>query len=227
MIHRSPRTHHFSRLLGGLMIAWILACAREARATQAPAASEPAATATAPRGRPTLASLAPSGRGLGARRAYLTLAPGIAGIALQRTDDFPTGYLWGLDAGYHYPLGRAFKVQPGGFFEHSPMPQRMLGTQYDSQLRHWLRMGPQVRIGGGNDRVFGYALLALIVDVFVQDTVFQGPPRRRASPFAHPGLGAGVQGLLGKHFLLGGEGSLDVLVASPYLRLRLYLGVAF
>lgn len=219
MIHRSPCTHHFLRLLGGLMIAWILACAREARAAQAPAASE--AAATAPRGRPTLASLAPSGRGLGARRAYLTLAPGIAGIALQRTDYFPTGYLWGLDAGYHYPLGRAFKVQPGGFFEHSPTPRS------DSEIRHWLRMGPMVRIGGGNDRVFGYALLALIVDVFVQDTVFQGPPRRRASPFAHPGLGAGVQGLLGKHILLGGEGSLDVLVASPYLRLRLYLGVAF
>ncbi len=216
-IHRSPCTHHFSRLLGGLMIAWILAGAREAWATQAPAASEAAA---ATHGRPTLASLAPSGRGLGARRAFLTLAPGIANIALPRPDYFPTGYLWGIDAGYHFPLGRAFKVQPGGFFEHSPTPRS------SSEVRHWLRMGPMVRVGGGNDRVFGYALLALIVDVLVHDTVF-GLPRRRAYPFAHAGLGAGVQGLIGKHFLLGGEGSLDVIADSQSLRLRLYLGVAF
>ena len=219
-IHRDPFIRRSSRMLGGLVIGWILADAGEASA-QAPAAN--AASATATRGRPTLASLAPSGRGLGARRAYLTLAPGIASIGL-RSYSVRAAYLWGIDAGYHYPLGRTFKVQPGGFFEHSPIPQRMLGTQYDSQLRHWLRMGPVVRIGGGNDRVFGYALLALIVDVVVQDTVLQGPPRRRTLVSPNAGVGAGVQGLLGKHVLLGGEGSLDM---SQYLRLRLYLGVAF
>jgi len=213
-IHRHPLTDQAPRMLGWLVVAWILAGAGDAQAAQSSEAS-------------TLASLAPSGRGLGARWAYLALAPGIAGIGLHRSDYFRTGYLWGIDAGYHFPLGRIFKVQPGGFFEHSPLPRRTLGTQYDSQLRHWLRMGPQVRVGGGNDRVFGYALLALIVDVFVEDKVIEGPPRRQAHPLAHAGLGAGAQGLIGKRVLLGGEGSLDVVGVSPYMRLRLYVGVTF
>ena len=88
-------------------------------------------------------------------------------------------------------------------------------------------MGPMVRVGGGNDRVFGYALLALIVDLMVVVEPFRDTTRRRVHPLAHAGLGAGVQGLLGKHFLLGGEGSLDVIADSQSLRLRLYLGVAF
>ncbi|MBK7823699.1 hypothetical protein [Nannocystis sp.] len=207
------------------MIAWILGGRRRQqfgprqppRRTEASAAATPAVP---------LASLAPSGRGLGARRAYLALAPGIAGIGLNRSDYFRTAYLWGIDAGYHFPLGRTFKVQPGGFFEHSPLPHRVLATQYDSQLRHWLRMGPQVRVGGGNDRVFGYALLALIVDVFVE-TRSSGAHLVARPILAHAGVGAGAQGLLGKRVLLGGEGSLDVVGVSPYMRLRLYVGVVF
>ncbi|MBK9755779.1 MAG: hypothetical protein IPO88_20165 [Nannocystis sp.] len=226
-IHRYRFTQQARRMLNWPVIAWILAGAGASEVRAAPASAAHEASAAATPGRPTLASLAPSGRGLGARRAYLALAPGIAGIGLNRSDYFRTAYLWGIDAGYHFPLGRTFKVQPGGFFEHSPLPHRVLATQYDSQLRHWLRMGPQVRVGGGNDRVFGYALLALIVDVFVEDTIIQGPPRRQAHPLAHAGVGAGAQGLLGKRVLLGGEGSLDVVGVSPYMRLRLYVGVVF
>lgn len=116
----------------------------------------------------------------------------------------------------------------GGYFEHlvitTPPGPPMNPSAFDG-LFHFLRTGPELRVGASNERVFGYGLARLGVDLTL----------------ARPGgfvdiqglvtLGGGVQGAVGagRRLLLGVEPAVEVTFPIPWLfgRVRAFLGVRF
>jgi hypothetical protein len=165
-------------------------------------------------------------------RGYVALAPG---ILLSDLGNRPL-YLWGVDGGYHVAAGRRFAAQFGVFFDHA-----VVRRSYPALVStdHFLGVGPQVRLGGGNARVFGYALVRLgaNIEVFIPRSNNVDVVRRREAYFlASPGFG--VQGLASGRVLFGGELSPDILVsrgrgpddeggAFILIRARMFVGVAF
>jgi hypothetical protein len=170
-------------------------------------------------------------QGLDRWRPYLTAAPGILGVQLPgRVLSRSAMYLCGIEAGYHFAIGR-FKVQPGFQLEYSPFRQvdndTSDTTMPSGRPGHWLRFGPQVRIGGGNRRLFGYGVLGVLAGVIREDLLYE-PGIRRSSFTSHSVFGAGLQGLVRDRLLLGGEADLDVILdENPLLRMRVILGVMF
>lgn len=143
---------------------------------------------------PTDAAASPpsSGQALRKRGGYLTLAPGIIGFSLVAS--IPPFYVWGLDGGYHLPIGRVFAMQLGGSFEHV--------THADANS---IRLGAIGRFGGGNEKVFGYGLVRLGPD-------FYRPPMDLVDRVGfHGSLGCGVMGMVHRIVGLGGEAAVDML----------------
>lgn len=176
--------------------------------------------------------------GLRQRRGYVAVAPGVVGVGFY---DAPFFYVWGLEGGYHLPAGKRFAAQLGGFFEHAVGRTIGGGGRGDTSRYnvHRLRLGPQVRLGGGNQRVFGYAVIRLGIDIDHVVVHDERGTRRNSHPFFLASMGAGVQGLIKGKVLLGGEVSPDI---SPLggstdeggaenvdimLRVRLFVGFMF
>lgn len=169
------------------------------------------------------------GGGLRKRRGFLNLSPGLMAITLNNPARVYPLYAWGLDGGYHLPIGRVLALQVGGFFEHVVYFRRVNLPGEPTPARagsHLFRMGPQLRVGGGNERVFGYGLARLGVDVMH----FTGDGLRGTGAAFHSSLGGGVMGLLADKVLLGGEAAVDISANAGVLalmRLRVFVGFAF
>ncbi|MBK7827380.1 hypothetical protein [Nannocystis sp.] len=161
-------------------------------------------------------------------RGYAIVSPGV--LTLYLNTPIPM-YSWGVEAGFHSMDGR-IKLQAGGFFEHTPFSARAHATP---AIAHWLRLGPRLRLGGGNAKNFGYGTIDLALDLMAQSAyieAFTGGDRVSM----HGAVGGGAQRLLLGRILLGGEARLliqppgrhtGLMTPNLYLDFRLLIGVTF
>lgn len=125
-------------------------------------------------------------------------------------------YTWGFDAGYHVPAYRSLALQIGGFF-----------TDVATHYFHYFSVGPMLRIGVGNKRVFGYGLTRIGAQI-VRSTY---PGHRDTFAGLHASVGAGFMGAVHRRVTLGGEASGDFLVFVSgnlsWASLRVFVGILF
>jgi hypothetical protein len=174
------------------------------------------------------AEAAPKNRGGGFDEGgYIMLTPGafvlpFGGRFEDRRNDFfdlGPGYGWGFGGGYMFARGPAFKATVGGVFEHS----LLVFDNHDFRNfgGHLIRVMPEVRIGAGNNKVWGYGLFgagpagALFVwnwdDDFFCDVFDRRECRDRDGAVGfNLQFGGGVQAMITKNFFLGGEVDFDL-----------------
>ncbi|PCC75022.1 hypothetical protein SAMN02745121_03772 [Nannocystis exedens] len=161
-------------------------------------------------------------QGLRATGVYLHVSPALFGLDV-RSPGFQT-WGWGLGAGRYWTLRKRLALAFGGFFEHllwvNPYKDSWAGATFN-----FVRFGPELRVGASNERVFGYGLLRVGLDLVV------GTPEANLAQMFVTEVGAGLQGALGKHrrLLLGVEPAFDASVPRPWLlfRVRAIVGVRF
>lgn len=164
--------------------------------------------------------------GLRRRATYLHLAPGILAVDVERAT-LPY-YAWGVGGGVSLPFRRAGLLTVGGYFEHLVFlaPPRFRTTEDEGPNdHHFLRFGPELRLGGSSDRVFGYGLLRVGIDLF-----YDPEPRHELQPAFLSTFGAGVQGLLSRRVVLGAEPAMDLQLlggSTWFFRARIFVGVLF
>jgi hypothetical protein len=147
---------------------------------------------------------------------YVYLAPGL--IAVPVGDDdiediVNVSYQWGFGGGYMFSPGRHFRIAIGGAFEHAPANlenDSISGPFVRADVdAHLFRLVPELRIGGGTDRFFGYGLvspgLALVHWRWRGMALgFESSDEDTDAGF-NLGLRAGAQGLVWRGLMIGGE----------------------
>lgn len=162
----------------------------------------------------------------GGNYVHLSVGAGLTPIA-----DASAGAIgWGLAGGRYFVAGERFAGAAGGFGEHVPI---WLGA---GPPLHDVRFGAELRLGGRTRRLFAYGIgrLGTILN-FNEDTYEYDPATMTEKvvhhdvyPWLFGSLGAGVQRLYGKRWLIGGEQLFDIGGEAWFmLRLRLILGVRF
>ncbi len=155
-----------------------------------------------------------AGEGFLKRRGYVHLAPGAMALILSS----PTAvlYSWGVSGGYHLPVSDKFILEVGGFFDHV-----VRGGA------HYFGIGPELRLGGGSSKIFGYGLFRVALGI---NHLNLGFLRATGTHFLAT-FGGGIQGLVHKHVAIGGEPAFDLLAigggASGLFRLRLFVSILF
>lgn len=159
-------------------------------------------------------------------RGYVHVSPGV--LIAPLLGDLRMSYVWGVAAGHHHPLGRGRAIQIGGFFEHGVRVR-------EHRAPHLVRLGPELRVGAGTARTYGYGLVRTAL-ALTQIDVYDQPPgspttmERVVEPSFLLTLGGGLQGLIGRRLLLGFEPALELNVRDdlvPMFRVRVFAGVAF
>lgn len=170
-----------------------------------------------------------TGDGFFKKRGYLHIAPGIMSVSLS---SYPVPlYTWGLSGGYHLPVTDRFIIEIGGFFDHT------LRAAFGFGSTHVFGIGPELRLGGGTPKIFGYGLVRLGVGIthisFRDPTPDPDDPdviRATGAGFLTT-LGGGIQGLVHPHVALGGEPAFDVYAggggAVGFFRLRFLVAILF
>lgn len=167
---------------------------------------------------------------------YVLFSP--AGIGFTGIADAATvGFIYGLDAGHYFTAGKRFAAALGGFFEHAIvnfLPGE--GPPSSDFILHSLRLGTILRLGVRFKRLFAYGLgrlgtdLTLNYDLTDYDymTGKSTTQHYKVYPWVIGSAGVGVQGLLGRRFLLGGEAVGDI-GGEAFLQFRfsVLLGVRF
>jgi hypothetical protein len=125
----------------------------------------------------TDADAAPRGRrGDGIHQGgYIYGAPAIVQFPIEDDDYFdldPT-WGWGIGGGYLWTPARYFKIGVGGFFEHTIY--NFDDIDEDDVLGNMLRLGAELRIGGGTNKVWGYGLLGPGLALSILDAHDPGP----------------------------------------------------
>lgn len=155
---------------------------------------------------------------------YLHISPGIGGV-IPIPDVGVGAHAWGLGAGHHFTRGSDLAIDFGGFGEHLVvfiLPGEDGGR---TTVEHAVRVGPELRVGVRSPHAFAYGLARVGLELLIDSSL---DPTRRVTPWVMGMLGGGVQGLLGRRFLLGGEGGIDYGGATfVMVRLRLMVGVRF
>ncbi len=151
------------------------------------------------------------------RGGYVYFSPGIVAIPVG-DDDIDDGvdasYQWGFGGGYMFSPAEHFKLAVGGAFEHSPAnlddDAFAFGPFVSGDLdAHLFRLVPELRIGGGTARFFGYGLVA--PGVALVHWHWEGMALGFSSDEDDTdvgfnlGLRAGAQGLVWRGLMLGGE----------------------
>ncbi|WAS89701.1 hypothetical protein [Nannocystis punicea] len=163
-------------------------------------------------------------RGLRATGTYLHVSPALFGFDVRAPDFRVWG--WGLGAGRYWTLRKRLAVAFGGFFEHllwvhSSNP----AAGGAATTLNFVRFGPELRIGASSERLFGYGLARVGVDLLA------GTPDANLRPMFLAEVGAGLQAALGaqRRLLLGVEPAIDASVPAPWLlfRVRAFIGVRF
>jgi hypothetical protein len=140
---------------------------------------------------PGEASAGPSGFDEG---GYVQLAPGFGAVPLC----CGAAYGIGVGGGYLWTPGRMFKIAFGGAFEHYIPGFHTNGMRF--------RFLPELRIGAGTNRIWGYGLIGGSFSLRLRDG--------RRDDDVHPGLGpqfgGGVLFTVWKGLYIGGEMDFDV-----------------
>ncbi len=169
---------------------------------------------------------------------YVHLAPGVVGFT-PIADAATVAYVWGLAGGRYFTAGRRFAGAAGGFGEHAMMwfQPGESASGSPSPATHEVRLGAELRLGARWRRLFAYGIgrigAALTLDDYTYDydPVTHEPIHQRTVPvyaWAMGSAGAGVQGLIGRRWLIGGEQFFDIGGDAFFLvRLRLIVGVRF
>jgi hypothetical protein len=174
------------------------------------------------------AEAAPKNRGGGFDEGgYIMLTPGAFALPFGGNFDddgdffdLDPGFGWGFGGGYMFARGPAFKATVGGVFEHSVL----IFDNHDFREfgGHLIRVMPEVRIGAGSNKVWGYGLFgagpagALFVwdwdnDVFCGGVFdLDGCRDRDGAVGFNVQFGGGVQGIVYKNLFLGGEVDFDL-----------------
>jgi hypothetical protein len=163
-------------------------------------------------------------RGLRATGTYLHVSPALFGFDVRAPDFRVWG--WGLGAGRYWTLRKRLAVALGGFFEHLLWVDTIDPDAGGSATTlNFVRFGPELRIGASSERLFGYGLARVGVDLLA------GTPAANLRPMFVTEVGAGLQGALGaqRRLLLGVEPAFDASVPAPWLlfRVRAFVGVRF
>lgn len=174
-------------------------------------------------------SCGPQGDGFLKGRGYMHIAPGVMAVTLN--SPAAALYAWGLSGGYHLPVTGNFMIEVGGFFDHMVRGTGGFGSS------HFFGLGPELRLGGGNQKIFGYGLVRLGVGIshFRLRDPTPGPGRPPVITGSGAGflmtLGGGIQGLVHPNISLGGEPAFDVLAApggvGAFFRLRFFIAILF
>jgi hypothetical protein len=153
----------------------------------------------------------------------LLLSPGV--LALEVRDPDFRMYAWGLSGGRLFTGAKRFATIFGGFFEHNLWVNRLDPERGDrAAALNFIRLGPELRLGGSSERVFGYGLARLGIDIVAA----RGAPG--LASFMVTG-GAGIMAALtrSRRLLLAFEPAIDYSV--PYdlalFRARVLVGVRF
>jgi hypothetical protein len=94
----------------------------------------------------------------------LLLSPGV--LALEVRDPDFRMYAWGLSGGRLFTGAKRFATIFGGFFEHNLWVNRLDPERGDrAAALNFIRLGPELRLGGSSERVFGYGLARLGIDI--------------------------------------------------------------
>jgi hypothetical protein len=169
------------------------------------------------------------GDGFFKARGYFHIAPGIMAVSLSRFA-FPL-YAWGLSGGYHLPVTDKFIIEVGGFFDH------MVRATFGAGSVNFFGIGPELRMGGGAPKIFGYGLVRL--GVGITHLRLRDPTPDPGEPALTTGtgagflmtLGGGIQGLVHPNVALGGEPAFDILAgnggAVGFFRLRFFVAILF
>jgi hypothetical protein len=175
---------------------------------------------------PPVESVESGAVGLRAPGYYLHVAPGVMTFLVPRTEYF--GYLWGVGGGRYFTRPGRLAFSVGGFAEHlviTTPPAYLKSTSVFDGLFHFVRTGPELRVGASNERVFGYGLARLGLDLLLAQP---GGFYELQGLFT---LGGGVQGALGtaRRLLLGIEPALEISFPTPWplARVRAFIGVRF
>lgn len=145
---------------------------------------------------------------------YLYLTPGSFVLPIVNDDftDLDPSFGWGFGGGYMFARGRLFKATVGGVFEHTVL--FFDRYDYNDFGAHLLRFMPEARIGLGNNKVWGYGLFgAGVAGTLWHWDADLGPfgdiDGANSAPGFNVQFGGGVQGMVTRHFFLGGELDFD------------------
>jgi hypothetical protein len=149
------------------------------------------------------------------RGAYLLVSPGLLAVPFRSPGAL--FYRWGVSIGGIIPAQSSNFIGAYGFtLEHFFNQQKLTVpgddfggdgfTSTSEKLRtHVVRALGEVRLGSGSDKLFGYVLLgAGLAIVRVASDRSGSDFDSTGAAFAVP-IGAGLQGMIGDHFLLGFE----------------------
>ncbi|MFY0532179.1 hypothetical protein [Nannocystis pusilla] len=124
-------------------------------------------------------------QGLRATGVYLHVSPALFALDVRSPGFQMWG--WGLGAGRYWTMRKRLAIALGGFFEHmlwiNPYENSWAG-----KTLNFLRFGPELRIGGSNERVFAYGLARLGLDLLV------GTPQTSLARMFVAEVGVGLQG---------------------------------
>lgn len=153
-------------------------------------------------------------------RAYVQLSPGLIAVPMgddDLEDAFGVSYQWGLGAGGVFGIGgpgRNLALTVGFNFEHLVLaPDGGLEDFCDTDTidcsYHNFRVAPEVRFGGGTERLFAYGTLSPGLGIlYGQIEAEQGPFRIEEddSDLGFDfGFGGGVQYVVWRGLSVGGE----------------------
>ncbi|MFY0541317.1 hypothetical protein [Nannocystis pusilla] len=169
------------------------------------------------------------------RGAYLLVSPGLVAVPFRAPAVF---YRWGASIGGIIPAQNSAFIGAYGFtFEHLFNQQKVdgltpnLNLQSERLRTHVFRALGEVRLGSGSDKLFGYVLLgAGLAIVHVASDKSSSSFDSTGAAFSTP-FGAGIQGMIGDHFLLGFEPRVTLDIGrggvAAMFDARLTLGAKF
>ncbi|HEY0136426.1 MAG TPA: hypothetical protein VGB85_20220, partial [Nannocystis sp.] len=167
-------------------------------------------------------------RGLRVRSNYLHLAPGIIAADLRVADRY---HAWGVGFGRYFAGDSRFAASIGGFFEHAWLFREAPNVSPPLGATHLLRFGPEARLGASGERVFGYVLARIGIDVAIDRRGMTFSDRRRDVALMHTSVGVGLQVAPGPwhRLILGAEPAVDLVFPAPLflMRVRVFLGLRF
>lgn len=170
------------------------------------------------------------------RGAYLLVSPGLVAVPFRSPST--VFYRWGASIGGIIPAQNSAFIGAYGFtFEHLFNQQKVEGLTPNFNLQserlrtHVFRALGEVRLGSGSDKLFGYVLLgAGFAVVHVASDKSSSNFDSTGAAFSAP-FGAGIQGMLGDHFLLGFEPRVTLDIGrggvAAMFDARLTLGAKF
>lgn len=203
----------------------------EVAPTPAPVASAPPDAERPPTARPLPP---PPPDELLKSHTYVHFSPLTVGVT-PIADAATFAYAWGIGVGRFFATRKRFAAAIGGFAEHMVVAYSLEAGSIDAQ--NSLRLGPELRLGTRSKRIFAYGVGRIGVDMLFNYEDYEYDPDTGLSnvtkhhavyPWLVGSIGGGVQGFIGRHFIVGGEPTLE-LGGEAYVlvRVRLILGVRF